>query len=1042
MSKVAKKNSGKNMVAQGQLNIFKMVLLIGILFVMFYTPYLRGLFFEPEQFVTQIILLSIFILYWIYKWLKNDRSFVKTPIDYAALGLVLSYFLSSFSAVSQRLAVSEFLKYAMYFVVFLMLSDLVNSEKEKKFVLWTIVASALGVCIIGIDSVAGGKIVGVLNSLFKAIQLNINFFGLFVEGRIHSTMQYPNALASYLMAVFFISMGLTITSGKWAKAVMSSISFVLLTTFVFTLSRGAYILLLLAIPLFLLLLPKGSRLKGLYSIVTVGIATGGFSVVLSSFINETSASSVFIWALILSGILISFFIRFTDDFVIKVLSKINAKLAVISLTVILVLSTLVLVFVLNATAPLQLGHAINEKDGYIEKSNVVRLNSDENYKLVFKADAQSQNENAPFVFRIYIGTINESGIATGEEVAIIDKRYNATKGIEEKEIEFTVPINNEVVSIAFQNNYSGTNVVFYDAKILEADSGKLVKNLVLKYKYTFTEAILSRFENLTVDKSFNTRILFISDGLKILKDWWLIGAGGGAWSLLNFKYQSYLYWSTQTHNYPLQVLIETGVIGFTFLAMLVIFIVISFIKLFRKRECDKTNESILKVAVFTSFVFLFLHSVIDFDFSLSSIYLLVWQLIALINIDVRKHLATIQEDKSNEGKNRNKTKASNKKSIEVLKNKLQKGFDVFPIIMIILSILVLIFPIRLFKAYTYTNEAFKYVKGNEIDKAIQIMEKAVVLDYLNTEYITGYTPINSRPDIKLGYIDLLLRKLESVSKNSDQNNEKAALNNYIIKAQKLIKKAEKYADNNADLCMNIGAYYLRTSEKEKGFEYLTKSVDLKPLVPSQWKIKINTSYAIATNYFQQGDNKKGFDYIDKTLGILDEVKEVNRTNLSPFTFDEEMQGYLEKAYYMKSESNKNQVNLEKLIFQSIFEMDVDNNNTPDQWFISNKPILETNLKSGTFCVNSKDLNKDPYIYTRDLSFEVNSSYRIEVELINSKSIESIPYQITGISGIEQLNQIDKIYSARFTPSEISENNRLVIYIKGDYEIKSIRIIKE
>lgn len=1039
MSKATKKNASKNVLTQEQLNIFKLLLLIVTLFVSFYSPYVRGLFFEPEQFVAQIILLSIFIMYWIYKWLKNDRSFVKTPIDYAALGLVFAYFISSFTAVSQRLAVSEFLKYAMYFVVFLILSDIVNSEKEKKIVLWTIISSALGVCIVGIDSVAGGKIVEVLNSLFKAIHLNVNFFGLFVEGRIHSTMQYPNALASYLLAVFFLVMGLTITSEKWAKAVASSVSFVLLTTFVFTLSRGTYILLILAIPLFLLLLPKGCKLKGIYSIVTVGIVTGVFSFLLSNFISGTFSNKVFIWGLILSGALISFFIRFTDDFVIKVFSKINVKFAIVSSTVISALFAIVFVSVLNTTAPLQLGHAQNGKDGYVERDILVRLSSNKNYKLVFKVDGKSENKNAQFVYRIYMETANERSIATGNKVAIADKQYNITKGIEEKEIEFTMPENAKMVGISFQNYYSGTNVVFYNAKIVEADSGKLIKNLKLKYKYKFAEVIFSRFENLTRDKSLNTRMLFINDGFKIFKDWWLLGAGGGAWRLLNFKYQSNLYWSTQTHNYPLQVLIESGVIGFAFLVLLFISIVISFIKLHRKKDNGKINENIMSVAIFTAIVFLFLHSIIDFDFSLSSIYLLVWQLIALINTDARKHLIQRQSDIE---RNKNNTNAITKNPIEGLKNKLQKGFCCYPIVVIIISIIVLILPIRLLTAYTYAKDALKCVERNNLDEAMQIMEKAIELDYLNTEYIIGYVPIASKPDFKLGYIDLLISKLESVSTNSDENNDKAILNNYIIKAQKLVKKAEKHAKNNADLCMNIGAYYLRTSEKEKGFEYITKSAELKPLVPLQWKNKAKTSYALATNYFQQGDDKKGLDYIDKTLGIIEEVKEVNKNNLSPFTFDEEMQGYLEKAYYLKSEYNNNQVNLEKLIFQSVFEMDVDNNNIPDQWFINNKPILDTNLDDGIFRVNSKDLNKDSYIYTRNLSFELNSSYRIDVEVLNSNGIESIPYMITGISGIEQLNHIDNIYSARFTPTGISEDNCLVIYIKGDYEIKNVRIVKE
>ncbi|NLD48655.1 MAG: hypothetical protein GX660_15945, partial [Clostridiaceae bacterium] len=286
---VAAKKSNKNSGDTGYLKTFRILLLFGLLFVMFYTPFLRGLYFESEQLFTEIVLLSIFILFWVHKWLNKDKAFIRTPIEYASLGLVLVYLLTTFTAVNQRLAATEFLKYAMYFIVFIMLSDLVKSEKEKTYVFWTIAASAFGVCIIGIDSVAGGKIVNIFNTVFKALKINVSFFGLYVDGRIHSTIQYPNALASYLMAVFFITLGLVLTSKKWwVKGIASSIGFVLLTTFIFTLSRGVYILLLLALPLYLLLLPKGTKARGVYCLVTLLGITGPLAIVLSMVINNES----------------------------------------------------------------------------------------------------------------------------------------------------------------------------------------------------------------------------------------------------------------------------------------------------------------------------------------------------------------------------------------------------------------------------------------------------------------------------------------------------------------------------------------------------------------------------------------------------------------------------------------------------------------------------------------------------------------------------------------------------------------------------------
>ena len=135
MSKTSKELTHKNLNQKEYFNLIKNILLVAVLVVMFCTPYLRGLYFESEQLITEIVILSIFVLFWVYKWLIQDKTFLKTPIEFASLMLVAVYLLSSFTAVSQRLAVAEFLKYAMYFAVFFMISDLTKDEKEKKYVL-------------------------------------------------------------------------------------------------------------------------------------------------------------------------------------------------------------------------------------------------------------------------------------------------------------------------------------------------------------------------------------------------------------------------------------------------------------------------------------------------------------------------------------------------------------------------------------------------------------------------------------------------------------------------------------------------------------------------------------------------------------------------------------------------------------------------------------------------------------------------------------------------------------------------------------------
>ncbi len=1038
----SRKNKYGNLAIEEGKNykLFKLLILIGTLFVMFYSPYLRGLYFEPEQFITQIILFSLFAIYWIYKWINKDSSFLKTPIEYTAFGIVFIYFLSSFTAVSQRLAVSEFLKYAMFFVVFYMLSDLIKTEKEKAIVLWVVVSSAMGLSIIGIDSAAGGTIVNILNSFFKLLNLNFQFFGLFVDGRIHSTMQYPNAFASYLLAVFFVSISLTMTSGKWIKSLSSCISFILLTTLIFTVSRGVYILLVLAVIMFIILIPKERKLNGLYNLITLGIIAGGSSLILSKFIFGES-SKIYIWPLVIAGALLAFFIRMTDDFVIKTFRKINFKIVAIGSLVLVTVVIIVTTYIFNASIPLELSHSSDQKEGFIGVTKIVNLSKSQEYKLILNAEASSINDKAAYAYRVYIKSINESGKVTDNELVILNEIFNETKGVEKEEIEFFVPESSGIVSIQFQNYYSGTSAIFYDAKIYDAN-GEEVKNLILKRKYSFAESIMSRFENIQSDTSFNNRITFLKDGFKIFKDWWLLGAGGGAWSILNFKYQSYLYWSTQTHNYPLQVAVEAGLIGVTLLVLLFIYIVIAFIKLYKNDKAESINRKIINTGVFTAVVFLFLHAGMDFDFSLSSIYILAWALIAILNSEVRNSF--LLEGPKDRKKIKNKTSSDLKFTINGLRDRFKKGLNAYPAIVIILTIVVLVYPIIFYNAYNYSNKALNSYKENKIDEAIELMDRATSLDFLNTEYVTGYTPISSKPDIRLGYVDLILKKLGTVSKQSNDimdSEEKSVLNNYMLKAQKLIKRVEDQSKYNSDLSLNLGIYYLNTTEKEKGIDYINNSIKLKRLVPSQWQYKANACYATAINYFQQGNNEKGLEYIDNTINIIDEARLVNSSNLKPFVFNIVTQEYIEKAYYIKSKNGDSQIDIEDLLFQSVFEMDINSDNNPDQWNFSDNNEAEVSSE-GVLSVRRKDLSKSSYISSKSLAFEANTEYLIEVELSNQEDIESIPFAVKGITTkTEQMYLKDNVFSAKiFTPAELNDN-RLIIYINAEYKIKNIRITK-
>lgn len=160
----------------------------GLALLLFLAPFFRGLFFQPEQQKALIFAAVIFWLAWLWKSSRKDNSFLSHPLDYFVLALPVVYLISAFHAVNYGLAVDEVIKTVLYFTVFWLASRLVRDDIDIAALLQVIYFSAVCVALVGLATATG------------IIHIKDGFLG----GRIYSTFQYPNALASYLAAVTFI----------------------------------------------------------------------------------------------------------------------------------------------------------------------------------------------------------------------------------------------------------------------------------------------------------------------------------------------------------------------------------------------------------------------------------------------------------------------------------------------------------------------------------------------------------------------------------------------------------------------------------------------------------------------------------------------------------------------------------------------------------------------------------------------------------------------------------------------------------------------
>lgn len=138
---------------------------------------------------------------------------------------------------------------------------------------------------------------------------------------------------------------------------------------------------------------------------------------------------------------------------------------------------------------------------------------------------------------------------------------------------------------------------------------------------------LSGIAPIRSDQSIYERIIFNQDGFKIFQDYLLTGAGLGAWKVMYTRYQSFPYISSQPHNFYLQLLLETGIVGFSVFISFIGYIFYLFYK--QRRSCTTSGPApgLFFLVIVVTFL---LHGLLDFDFSYGYINLLFFASLAAL----------------------------------------------------------------------------------------------------------------------------------------------------------------------------------------------------------------------------------------------------------------------------------------------------------------------------------------------------------------------------------------------------------------------------
>ena len=246
-----------------------------------------------------------------------------------------------------------------------------------------------------------------------------------------------------------------------------------------------------------------------------------------------------------------------------------------------------------------------------EKTCVIRgIESNKSYKLDF--DIQTKTDKAYDVFEVSIVEVNRyfaenylANFTLGNFSGTKTINIQTGEQVDHIEIRIKNSLNKEMTISEFR----------IDDKpyILEY---KIIPEPLVRVFTTFN------FKNSSVWQ----RVDYWKDGIDIIKDNWLIGAGGNTWRTLYGQTQDYLYYAKEAHCYILEIWMSFGITGILSY-LFIIAITIQNVMVLQKKEKKYSNY----MSIFLGISIIVIHSLMDFDMSYLIIEMLFYICIAILN---------------------------------------------------------------------------------------------------------------------------------------------------------------------------------------------------------------------------------------------------------------------------------------------------------------------------------------------------------------------------------------------------------------------------
>lgn len=786
----------QKVVYNNKINLYEILGFILIILLAFISIK-KGGFYKSDNLNFHLFVEILAVIYFIIR-LKHIKREKFDGIGFLLLLLSASYCLPIIFKNYTSLAESifEMIRYFNLYIIY----KIVKTSNYKKMYLNGFIAISVMLCIIGIDGLGARYLANILKD-FGSGYLSIDLT------RMSSTIQYANVLAVFLaISSMFVldKMKYSYDEHKGKYLLNNTLFFILVSSIILTMSRMVIIIEIVSIIMYMFL-NKKIKCNELLNILLQAIQVIIYTIVVQKLLY-IDPKQIYIVTLIfiIANILISlsilkilnYFYRKHKEAIISRLNISSKYKYIIFGTVIVV--TLVYIFIgLNISSPIRV--AENSKEDI--QRTIYDIEKEKDNLIKVKITEQEMDSR----YRIHLFEIKNSN-----QINLLKtfEYYSKTSS----EFEFLFKPDKDTKAICIDIDcYKGSITL---DKVSINGRNKIIQYLILP-----SELVLKAKDVIYGSSSLNDRVNFLKDAFKI----WnisnlnrVVGVGGEGFKNLYETVQSEPYSSTEVHNSYIQVLVESGIIGFI---LLILVIVIAM-------KISKNN--IVKMA----FCILLLHSIIDLNFSY------------MFMISVFGILLGILEEKELDNKNNERN------------NNLTKTLLVSEILIFATMLTTTMF-ILVRANIAYYMKIPVYTEGNlTLENQIELVnrvEKRVMLD--SSEYVY-------RKELNEGYekyLDMLFAKVEnSVSLEKKDILVKEIKNIiYNIKTNAdIIKKDDKYSKTAIFEVTNIYIKNIRyfveleySEDMEEGYKtYLVYIMNNLEYIQDGYKHNENTQTKLKNTY--------------------------------------------------------------------------------------------------------------------------------------------------------------------------------------------------